>query len=807
MSHRKIHLALSLVLILCGLFNSIFCEKQQDSQQNINLVLLKKIPSLSQKTEAGYKAFAQELFRSLIIEDPRKNIIFSPVAISIALATLSLGIKSTMRTNLIEDLGLDLRKIQVLDKDQHLVQTWHELVKQEQLKHKDILFIDNNRKINQMFLQEIDRVHEVDIQTIDFKDTEKTKKAINQYVAEKVHKKIKDLITRLDPQTVLCLVNYVFFKGIWERAFQTNLTQKEDFLVNENTKVQVDMMRKTERMIYSHSEELLATMVKMPYKGNVSIILVLPDVGQFHFALREITAKRARLQKASDFRLVHLVLPKFKISSKINLKHLLPKIDIKDMPTTTAATQSITKKASLSILEAVHQAEIEVSEHGLITDAAKDTDVWKVPVDTKEVPVVVKFNRPFLLFVEDQMTQRDLFRMGPAWQWLLGAGILASVYCQPFPARGDKSLGVPEAPRGQLSEALPAYRKITPTITNFALRLYKQLAAETPGNIFFSPVSISSTLALLSLGAQADTPAQILEGLGFNLTETPEADIHRGFQSLIHTLDLPSPKLELKVGNSLFLDKQLKPQQHFLDNIRELYRAFAFSVNFTDSNTTRRQINDYVRKQTYGQWKHPFNCYQTQKQESFFVDERTSLRIPMMHQKEMHRFLYDQEVACTVLQMEYSGNALALLILPDPGKMAQVEDALQPETLRKWDQLLLPSLLDLHLPRFSISGTYNLEEILPHIGLTGLFNLEADFSGITGQLNRTISRVSHKAAVDVSERGTEAGVASGLLSQPQSLNATSAPHAHFNRPFLVLLWEVTTQSLLFLGKVVNPAVG
>ncbi|XP_059771817.1 serpin A11 [Balaenoptera ricei] len=422
--------------------------------------------------------------------------------------------------------------------------------------------------------------------------------------------------------------------------------------------------------------------------------------------------------------------------------------------------------------------------------------------------------------------------MGPAWQWLLGAGILASVYCQPFPARGDKSLGVPEAPRGQLSEALPAYRKITLTITNFALRLYKQLAAETPGNIFFSPVSISSTLALLSLGAQADTPAQILEGLGFNLTETPEADIHQGFQSLIHTLDLPSPKLELKVGNSLFLDKQLKPQQHFLDNIRELYRAFAFSVNFTDSNTTRRQINDYVRKQTYGQvvdcleeftqdtlmvllnymffkakWKHPFNCYQTQKQESFFVDERTSLRIPMMHQKEMHRFLYDQEVACTVLQMEYSGNALALLILPDPGKMAQVEEALQPETLRKWDQLLLPSLLDLHLPRFSISGTYNLEEILPHIGLTGLFNLEADFSGITGQLNRTISRVSHKAAVDVSERGTEAGVASGLLSQPQSLNATSAPHAHFNRPFLVLLWEVTTQSLLFLGKVVNPAVG
>lgn len=423
-------------------------------------------------------------------------------------------------------------------------------------------------------------------------------------------------------------------------------------------------------------------------------------------------------------------------------------------------------------------------------------------------------------------------RMRPARLWLLGAGILVSVHCQPFPAHGDKSVGVPQAPSGQLSEPAPAYHTITPAITNFALRLYKQLAEATPGNVLFSPVSISTTLALLSLGAQADTSTQILEGLGFNLTETPRASIHQGFQSLIHTLDLPSPKLELKVGNSLFLDKQLKPRQHFLDNIRELYGAFAFSANFSDSATTGRHMNDYVRKQTYGQvvdclqelpedtlmvllnyiffkakWKHPFHHYQTQKQASFFVDERTSLRVPMMHQKEMHRFFYDQDMACTILQIEYSGNALALLILPDPGKMEQVEATLQPETLRKWGQLLLPSLLDLHLPKFSISGTYNLEEILPHMGLTDIFNLEADLSGIAEQLNKTISRVSHKVAMDMSERGTEAGAASGVLSQPQSLNTTSAPHAHFNRPFLVLLWEVTTQSLLFLGKVVNPAAG
>ncbi|KAF6132814.1 serpin family A member 11 [Phyllostomus discolor] len=413
--------------------------------------------------------------------------------------------------------------------------------------------------------------------------------------------------------------------------------------------------------------------------------------------------------------------------------------------------------------------------------------------------------------------------MGPAWLWLLGAGVLAS-------AQGDTSPGPPRAPSGPLSEPAPAYHRVTPTITSFALRLYRQLATAAPGNVVFSPVSVSTALALLSLGVPDDASAQILEGLGFNLTETPQASVHQGFQSLLRTLDLPSPKLELKVGSSLFLDKRLEPRQHFLDDVRELYGALAFSANFTDSAATGRHVSEYLRKQTYGQvagglpelnedtlvvllnyvffkakWKHPFHRYQ--KQDSFFMNERTPLRTPMMHQKEMHRFLYDPEMACTVLQIEYSGNALALLVLPDPGKMEQVEAALQPKTLRKWGQLLQPSLLDLHLPRFSISGTYNLEEILSHIGLADIFKLEADLSGVAGRPNVTISRVSHKATMGMSERGTKAGAASGLLSQPQALNSTAAPQVHFNRPFLVLLWEAATHSLLFLGKVANPAAG
>ncbi|XP_040112514.1 uterine milk protein isoform X2 [Oryx dammah] len=419
MSHRRMHLALSLVFILCGLFNSIFCEKQHHSQQRENLVLLKKISAFSQKMEAHPKAFAQEFFKALITEDPQKNIIFSPVAMTITLATLSLGIKSTMSTNYLEDLELELKLLDAHKSLQHLVHMGHELVKHKQLMHQDILFLNSKMVVNQMLLQQIRKLQEMDVQMIDFTDTEKAKKAISHHVAEKTHMKITDLITYLNPKTILYLFNHIFFKGIFKRAFQPSLTQKEDFFLNDQTKVQVDMMRKTEQMLYSRSEELFATMVKMPFKENVSLILMLPDAGHFDNALKKMTAKRAKLQKTSDFRLVHLIFPKFKISSKINLKHLLPKINLKHllpktdpkhMLPTTAISQDVTLKALLPNLEALHQVEIELSEHAFTTDTAIRTDnLLKVPMEAKEVPVIVKVNRPFLLFVEDEMTQTDLF--------------------------------------------------------------------------------------------------------------------------------------------------------------------------------------------------------------------------------------------------------------------------------------------------------------------------------------------------------------------------------------------------------------
>nr|XP_019601594.1 PREDICTED: kallistatin [Rhinolophus sinicus]XP_019601600.1 PREDICTED: kallistatin [Rhinolophus sinicus] len=375
--------------------------------------------------------------------------------------------------------------------------------------------------------------------------------------------------------------------------------------------------------------------------------------------------------------------------------------------------------------------------------------------------------------------------------------------------------------------------KIAPSNTAFAFSFYHLMAAQNPGsNIFFSPLSISTAYAMLSLGARSHTWTQILEGLGFNLTEISESDIHLGFQHLLHTLNLPDDKLETRVGSSLFLSQDVQPLPSFLNDTMTFYESKLFHTNFLDSDGTTQLINNHIKEETRGKiqnlvsglstdtvmvlvnyiyfkgrWETPFNPSKN-KLEDFHVDENTSVKVPMMFQdKHHHWYLHDKYLPCSVLRMDYKGNAKAFFILPDQGKMKQVEGFLTPEMLARWNNLLqnrsFYRKLKLHFPKFSISGSYNLDQILPMLGIRDLFSRQANLSGITTERNLLVSRSFHKAVLDVDEAGTEA--AAGTSVSVTFLSASFNPQVlWFNRPFLVVIFSTDTHSILFLGKVVNP---
>ena len=153
------------------------------------------------------------------------------------------------------------------------------------------------------------------------------------------------------------------------------------------------------------------------------------------------------------------------------------------------------------------------------------------------------------------------------------AGLCSSVHCLPENVTPEK----------QHEGASVDDHSLASSNTDFAFSLYKQLALKNPNkNVIFSPLSISIALGFLSLGARGPTLTEILEGLKFNLTETPEREIHQGFQHLLQTFNQPSNQLQLSVGNTMFVQEKLKLLDLFREDARALYASQAFSTNFKD---------------------------------------------------------------------------------------------------------------------------------------------------------------------------------------------------------------------------------
>ncbi|NXO41292.1 A1AT protein, partial [Locustella ochotensis] len=372
---------------------------------------------------------------------------------------------------------------------------------------------------------------------------------------------------------------------------------------------------------------------------------------------------------------------------------------------------------------------------------------------------------------------------------------------------------------------LESCQKIVSSNTDFAFQFYRQVTTQEPAkNIFFSPVSISAALALVALGSRGTSQAQVLEGLAFNLTTIQKEEIHDGFHQLLLLLNRPGSQVQLNMGNTLFMEKHLKPMKTFLKDIKKLYRGKAVFSSFQNATEAKKEINDYVKNKTHGNikqiledldpntlmvivnyiyfkayWENPFNIKGTHK-DYFHVNAKTSVEVEMMIRDGFYKAFSDRKLSCEVVQIPYKGDAAALFILPNKGKMEQVESALTKNTVPKWERSLRRRRMELYIPKLSISGTYDLKRILMNLGVTEVFSNRADLSGITGNPDLKVSKVTHKALLKIHENGTEAAAASSIDFLPHSV----PPIVKFNHPFLLLIIDQYTQSILFMGKIVNP---
>ncbi|XP_058511357.1 alpha-1-antichymotrypsin-like [Ochotona princeps] len=412
---------------------------------------------------------------------------------------------------------------------------------------------------------------------------------------------------------------------------------------------------------------------------------------------------------------------------------------------------------------------------------------------------------------------------------LLLLGLLVATLCPPVLCH-PVATAVPQDARREDTADVTRLAGLVSSNADFACNLYKQLALlNQDKNIIFSPLSISTALAFLALGAQGSTLTELLQGLKFNLTEMPEKEIHQGFRQLLLTLRQPQEQLQLSLGNALFAGQQLLPA--FLEGAQELYAAEAFDTNFQDTATARKLINDHVAQKTQNKivdlikdldpqtimilvnfilfkahWEQPFDPSDTIPSR-FYLKKDKWVDVPMMTIRRLKTpYFQDDELPCTVVVLNYVGNASAIFILPDEDKMQEVEASLSLETLKRWrDSVKTTCITELYLPKFNISSEFDLIDVLPKLGISEVFTTKGDLSGITGHRNVVLSKAVHKAVLDVAENGTEAAAATGV-----GIMLTSMPVGHtvcFDRPFLVAIVSTDPPSILFLSKVSNPLEG
>lgn len=366
--------------------------------------------------------------------------------------------------------------------------------------------------------------------------------------------------------------------------------------------------------------------------------------------------------------------------------------------------------------------------------------------------------------------------------------------------------------------------------TAFALNLYGELRA-ADGNLFFSPYSLSTALAMAAAGARGETAGQMARVLQF--TAIPPGRLPAAFGALRdRTEAVPGGSVRLDIANALWPQKGYPFLEDYLELLRQDYGAAAVPLDFrADPPAACRSINQWVQKQTRGKitnlvspgsidsqtrlllvnaiyflgnWASPFKSRSTSSG-TFHSPGGREVYCRMMGQTGT--FAYAETPDLQVAELPYEGNDVTMLIvLPKAADgIGALEGSLSPARLAEWLSSLKPQRIDVQLPKFTQTGTLSLADTLRRMGMDLPFSPQADFSGMDGRTDSLrISAVLHKAYVRVDEKGTEAAAATAVVMTLGAVMERPCPLFRADHPFLFLIRQRSTGSILFMGRVTEP---
>ncbi|KAM6281167.1 heterochromatin-associated protein MENT-like [Porphyrio hochstetteri] len=405
---------------------------------------------------------------------------------------------------------------------------------------------------------------------------------------------------------------------------------------------------------------------------------------------------------------------------------------------------------------------------------------------------------------------------------------------------------------------------VSASIGQFTIDLFNKLNEDNRGrNIFFSPWSVSSAMALTYLGAKGNTATEIAKVLHFipaagaadsssvarpsrgrpkRRRMDPEhkqaENIHSGFKELLTAINKPRSAYSLRTANRIYVEQTFPLLATYIQLSKKYYKAEPQKVNFkTAPEQCRKEINTWIEKQTEGKiknmlnprdvtagtklilvnavyfkadWKVKFHPESTDMQ-PFRLSKTKTKPVKMMHMRNTFPVLIVEAMNFKVIEMPYEKHEVSMFILlPDDIKdsttgLEQLERELTYEKLCEWtdSKRMTETLVDLHLPKFKMEERYDLGYSLTSMGMHSVFGSNGDFSGMAEKGDVLISKVLHKAFVAVDEKGTEAAAATVVVSVT-SMPFGNALNFRVDHPFYFFIRHNISKSILFYGRFCAP---
>jgi serpin B len=364
---------------------------------------------------------------------------------------------------------------------------------------------------------------------------------------------------------------------------------------------------------------------------------------------------------------------------------------------------------------------------------------------------------------------------------------------------------------------------------DFAIDLFRSVSRTESGNLFTSPWSLRVALAMTYAGASQETAIEMDETLRF--PEVDDREIHQGMSRSIQDLTVADAKYRLSIANRLWAQRDFDLLPGFERITAEYYFAPVSRVDFRLPAEARAEINTWTGEQTdgavkdlipegilsdrtrlvlsnaihfKGDWESAFPEEST-SDAPFYLSSTETTMVPLMHRQSRFEYARDEDVQ--VLKLPYVGGNLSMIVFLPHARdgLRAFEEGFDVSCYRKLTARLSPALVDAYLPRFRLESTLRLDKALKSMGMILAFDPDrADFSRITGRRDLYLFAALQKAVVEVNEQGTEAAAGSAAVLNTRAMIMPTQFRA--DHPFLFAITENATGTILFIGRLSNPAM-